>query len=373
MRLTISRTELIKGLGMVAKAIPNKTALPILVNVKMTLNEKGLVLLASDNDFIIQTIVPYMIEDKQIITNSKPGSTLVNYKYFSEVIRRLEGENVTLEVIDSIILRIDDGKSNFKLNCINPDEYPDINLDMIGNIFDMKTSDLVDLVESTSFAASTKEGRPVLTAINFEARENVLTTTATDTARLARKRIDLDSNVTFSVNILAKKFVDIVHSFENEEMVTIAVSDKKAIFAFGFTTISIRLINIDYPNTRNIVPKSFNYTLEVSAKEFLSAMDRVAILSSEHDGVVKLVMSEDEVEIMSRSLSVGSANEKINTCMFNGERLEVSFKSAFVSDAIKALKCEDITIAFVGEMKPFVVKNVKDSSVDMLITPLRAQ
>lgn len=372
MRLVIEREALIKGLGSISKAISSKVPMPILSNVKMTLNEKGLELLGSDNDLVIRTTVPYMIGDKEIIRNSKPGSALVSFKYLSDIVRHMEGEYISIEVIDEIVLRLDDGKSNFRLNSIKPEEYPDIDLELFGAIFDVKASDLLALVETTAFAASTKDGRPVLTAINFDAHNNVLTTTATDTARLARKKVDIDDNIAFSVNIVAKKFLDIVHSFENEEIVTVAVSDKKAIFSFGFTVISVRLINIDYPNTKNIIPKSFNYYLEVNSREFLSAMERVSVLSSEHEGVVKLVMTEDEVEIMSRTVSVGSANEKINTFQFSGERLEVSFKSSFVSDAIKALKCEDVTIAFVGEMKPFVVKNVKDDSIDMLVTPLRS-
>ena len=137
---------------------------------------------------------------------------------------------------------------------------------------------------------------------------------------------------------------------------------------FGNTVISTRLINGSYPDTRNIVPKTFNYYLEVNAREFLSAMDRVSLFG----GVIKLIMTEDEVEMISRSTIAGSANVKLSTFQFSGERLEISFNSVFVSDAIRAVGSEDVTISLIGEMKPFVVKNVKDDSIDMLVTPLRS-
>ena len=372
MRFTIERESLLKGLSMAAKAIPQKAELPILSNIKLHLSEKGLELTSSDNSMSICTIVPFKIGEKEIIRNSKEGETLVQAKIFTEVVRHIEDEYLTAELVDNAILKIEDSHSKFKLNSIRAEEYPQIDLSTSGAVLEIKAKDFQDLVDQTAFAASIKETRPQLTAVNLEAHNGVLTGTATDTARLARKSLDIDSDVHFVANVPAKKLVDIVRSFEDAEMVTIAISDKRAVFQFNNTTISTRLINGDYPNTKNIVPKAFNYFLEVNAREFLGAMERVSLLSSEHDGVVKLIMTEDEVEMVSKSALVGSANEKLSIFQFSGERLEISFRASYVADAIKACRCEDVTIAFIGEWKPFIVKNAKDDSIDMLLTPLRS-
>lgn len=372
MRFTIDKQELLKGLSMVSKAIPPKAELPILSNVKMGLTEKGLELIASDNNMTILTIIPYMIGEKEIIRNASRGETLVGAKILIEVVRHLEDEYINVELVDNAILKIEDSRSNFKLNSIRAEEYPQIDLSANGAVLELKASDIQALVDQTAFAASIKETRPVLTAVNVEAHSNVLTATATDTARLARKSIDIDSDVEFVANIPAKKLVDITRSFEDAEMVTLAVNDKKAIFQFKNTTISTRLINGPYPSTKNIVPKTFNYFLEVNAREFLAAMERVSLLSTEHDGVVKLIMTEDEVEMISRSSLVGSANEKLSVFQFSGDRLEMNFRASFVADAIRANKSEDVTIAFIGYQKPFVVRNNKDDSIDMMVTPLRS-
>jgi DNA polymerase-3 subunit beta len=82
-------------------------------------------------------------------------------------------------------------------------------------------------------------------------------------------------------------------------------------------------------------------------------------------------MDEEEVEVSARNDASGSATERISTFQYSGERLQVSFNSQFVIDAIKAVKSEDVVICFLGEMKPFVVKNPKDESVVELITPMR--
>lgn len=368
MRFTIKREALLKGLSMVSKAIPQKAELPILQNVKMSLTERGLELLGSDNNVTILTIIPFMVDDKEIITNYKFGETLVQCKLLVEIIRHSDADTVDFELVDNSILKISYSGTTNKPNTIRAEEYPDIDLSTDGASFDVKTVEFLKLVEQTAFAASTKENRPNLTAVNLCSTEGKLVGTATDTARLARKTIDIDCQSSFSVNVPARKLLDIVHSFENEEYVNICVSDKKIIFSFGSTVISARLINGDYPNTKNIVPKIFNYYLETNSHEFLGAMDKLSCYNSP----IKLVMTEDQVEMISRSSEFGSGNVKLSTFQYSGERLEISFNATFVSDAIKALNCEDVTIQFVGEMKPFVVKNINDDSIDMLVTPLRS-
>ena len=371
MRFTIERDALLKSLTLVSKAIPQKTELPLFMNFKLALTEKGLEITGSDGNISILTIVPFMIGEKEIIRNSQEGKTLITVK-FAEIIRHLEDEYCTIELVDNSILKIEDSKSKIDLNSIRAEEYPDIDLSLSGTTLVVSAKDIQSLAESTAFAASIKEIPPYLTAVNLSAENFKLTATATDTARLARKTIDIESDAKFVANIPAKKLLDIVRSFDGAEEVTMAISEKKAVFSFGNSIISTRLISGKYPDTRNIFPKNFNHYLEVNSSEFLKAMERASLLSAKSEGIVKMIMDEDEVEMISRSSMVGSSNEKLSVFQYSGEHLEISFKSTLVADAIRACKSEDVTIAFVGEMKPFVVKNVKDPSIEMLVTPLRS-
>ena len=158
---------------------------------------------------------------------------------------------------------------------------------------------------------------------------------------------------------------------EGKESLDIAFSDKKALFTIGTTIVATRLIAGDYPNTKNIVPKITNYTLEVKANDLIKAIERANILSIDRENVVDLTMSEESVEISAKSSQVGSAVEKIELVRYVGQNLKVSFNSEFVIAAIKALGCTDVTFAFVGEMKPFVIENASDDSVVQVVTPMR--
>lgn len=372
MRFTIKRDEFVKGLNIVNKAIASKVTIAVLSNIKIELKDDGLYLTGSNYDMTIRTKIPFKDEnDNSVIRNYKEGATLINAKIISEIARKMEEDEITLEIIDSTIVTISDSKSEYKLNCIRAEEYPDIDLDANGTEFTLPTSLFALLVDQTAFAASTKEHKPLLTAINLEAQDGILTATATDSARLARKQISIDSSLTFTANIPARMMVEVERLIEGSSAVAIAISDKKALFSFRNTVVSSRLIVGDYPNTKNIVPKFSNYTLEVNALDLIKAIDRANILSIDRENVVDLNMSSDGISVTAKSSQVGSAVERIETYSYTGQMLDISFNSEFVVSAIKALGSEDVTFSFIGEMKPFVIKNPNDNTVIQIVTPVR--
>ncbi|MBQ6920987.1 MAG: DNA polymerase III subunit beta [Bacilli bacterium] len=372
MRFVIKRDELLKALLIAGRAVNSKSsAVPVLANLKLELDEKGLSVTGSNYELTIKTTVPYARNDVEIIRNAKEGATLVNAKIITDMARKIDVEEINFEVVDSTIAVITAGKIKYNLNCIKANEYPDIDLEPNGIQINLTHTEFSSLVSQTAFAASLKEQRPILTAINLEAADGVLTATTTDSARLARKQISISTDLRFSANVPAKMMVEVDHLLEGAEAVKVALSDKKALFEFESTVVATRLIAGDYPNTKNIVPRITNYALEVNASDFLKAIDRVNILSIDRENVVDLYLSEDVVEISAKSTQVGSASEKLDVFKFSGSNLQISFNSEFVSSAIKALNSEDVTFLFVGEMKPFVVKNPEDESVIQIVTPVR--
>lgn len=373
MRFTIQREAFLKGLTIAGKAIGSKSPIPVMMNFKLTLTIEGLSILGSNNEITIKTLVPTMIGEEKLIFDPEYGSTLVSSKYLTDIVRKIEGDQIQFEVIDHTIVKIKDNRSNFKLNSIRPEEYPEIDLAEQGVTIKLEKKAFQTFVNQTAFAASTKEQRPILTAVNLQADNNALVATATDSARLARKEIYFDESYSFSANIPAKTLMEVSKLIETENVadMTLSVSETKVLFSFANTIVSSRLITGDYPQTKNIVPKTFNYFLEVNAQEFISAMERVSLLLSEKENVVKLTMSDEAIEVSTKSSQVGSAVERLNVCQYNGDRLEVSFNAGYVIDAIKACGSEDVTLAFLGEMKPFVIRNDQDNTQIQLVTPMR--
>jgi DNA polymerase-3 subunit beta len=373
MRFTIDKEQFLKGLLIAGHSIGSKNPNPMFMCFKLELTTRGLEITGSNGDITIWTLVPNTLNDKEIIRNSSLGATLVNAHVMTEVVRNLEGTEISLEIIDNVVAKLDDGKATFKLNCISAEEYPDIDMEKTGNTFVLPCKDVTALVSQTAFAALDKDTRPLLMAINLRAEGGKLTATATDSARLSRKSIAVDPSLRFSVNVPAKTLSDVVTLFEGNDDVEISAATEKVIFSFGTTLVSSRLISGEYPVSNNIIPQNFGYFLQVNSQQLLNAVGRVSVLATDRAPVVRLSMDEEQVEVSLTSDQTGSGVERLTTIQYTGERLEIAFNAMFVSQAVRALGSEDVVLSFIGEMKPFVIRNPKDDSVVELITPMRTR
>ena len=150
MRFTIKREEFLKGLVVASRAVASKVAVAVLANLKIELNENGLFITGSNYDLTIKTQVPYKLNGLEIIRNYKEGATLINSKLITEIARKMESEEITFDVIDSTIATISDNRSEYKLNCVRPDEYPDLDLAISFNILLVNPSKCVMPLASSS-------------------------------------------------------------------------------------------------------------------------------------------------------------------------------------------------------------------------------
>ena len=374
MRFTIKREEFLKGLSTAGRAISGKTVMPILENLHIELIDRGLFITGSNLDLTIKAQVPYKLGDVEVIRNYKEGSVLIDAKRLIDIIREMDSEEVTVDVIDttSVTISGNNNRSNYRLNGIKADEYVELDLEANGTELTMTTADFNLLVAQTAFAASTKEKKPLLTAINLVARGGILSATASDSARLAKKTLSIPNDVEFTANVPARIMVEISRLLEGKDVLDIAFSDNKALFTIGTTIVATRLIAGEYYKTENVVPRNTNCVLEVNANDFIKAIKRANILSIERENAVDLSMSEESVKISAKSSTVGSAVEEISDFRYVGRPLDISFNGEFVIAAIKALGCDDVTLAFVEAMKAFIIKNAADDSVIQIVTPMRS-
>jgi DNA polymerase-3 subunit beta len=181
----------------------------------------------------------------------------------------------------------------------------------------------------------------------------------------------LKNESSFNVTLPAKTLNDVAKILENEKSVQLYVSDKKVIFQFEKTLVSTRVINGAYPDTSKLIPSTFENKFLTLSQAFISAIDRAALLLTEKESVVKLVVSNEKAEVSSKSQEVGSVVETISTYKYEGSRLEISFTASYVIDAIRAIGTEEIYVLFNGDTKPFILKCKEDPSIVQLVLPVR--
>lgn len=371
MRFIISRNVLEESLNIVSKAVTNKTPIAVLTGIKFDLDERGLTLTGSDTDLSISTFIPVENNTKQNITVFSTGSCVLNARYVTEIVKKIDSDRIEIELIDSTLVKITDQKSNFSLNSINVADFPFIDFNFDNNVIVMKGDLLKQVIAQTIFATSVKETRPILTGINFKIDGNVLEAVATDTYRLAKKRVTLGDSAYVNVTIPNKSLNEVSKIVVGNEEVTIDFFEKKVLFKVGNTIISTRVINGVYPDTSRLIPENFDYKLTTLTNDLVSAVDRASLLSTDGNNIVKLSMNVDKIELSSRSQEIGSVVEKISNYEYKGNKLDISFSAQYIEDAIKAIGSSEVELSFTSEMKPFIVKNKEDNSVVQLVLPVR--
>lgn len=369
MNFKISKKEFLEALTLSSRAISNTTPLPSLSGIKILVTENSLILISSDSNISIKTCINN--NDLNTLVINEPGEIVIDAKYLLEIVRKIDSDFINVEIIDGTLTKIFGGNSEFKINGINTNEYPEINFDTLNNNpFKLETTLFNQIIDETSFACSDSETRPVLTGINFKAYDKKIFANATDSYRLATKCIDIDSDLNFNITVPVKYLNDIYHSITNEKEVTISISNQKISFIFNNTIIDTRLLDDVFPDTTKLIPNDFTNELVVNSKELINAIDRSSFIKSDGKNIIKMNINENRIELTS-SNQIGSSFETISVVSFSGSPLEISCSGKYLIEAIKAIAAENVTIKFSGELKPMIVLDAKNDKLIQLISPVR--
>lgn len=367
MHFKIKRLKLLNALAKAARAVSIRSPLPVLTGVKFDLQSDRLILTGSDSDITIQTIIN-VDDDLKIY---EEGAVVLNSKYILDIVRKINSDDIEIEIIDGLLTRIKGSQIEFNLNGTDAIEYPRIDLSKTGTHFMINSIILKDIISETKFAASDKETRPILTGINFKAHDKILECIATDSYRLAKKIISLEENITFNITIPKMSLDEISKIIEKDEIIELYVSDRKVLFSFDNNIVQTRLIDGTYPDTSRLIPSQFDYILNINKNDLVNAIDRVSLLLSEQNNIIKLEMSDEEVILSSYQQEIGSVEENLASSFYKGQPLSISFSSKYANDAIKAFSSDKIKILFTGEMKPFIVKDQEKDDLLQLVLPVR--
>ena len=368
MQFRIHRIELLNALTKVSKAVSSKSPLPALTGIKFNVENYRLVLTGSDSDITIQT---HIDESENILEIIKEGAIVLSSRYIFEIIRKIDSEFVNFEILDGTLTKITGDSSEFTLNGIKAIDYPKIDLSKNGENFKINAVLLKNIIDQTIFATSDKETRPALTGVNFKSAQGHIECTATDSYRLAKKYIDTNDQLAFNITIPGKSLNEISKIIEKDEDIDIYITDRKILFVLDNAFIQTRLIDGTFPDTSRLIPTSYSYVLNADSRELLSAIDRASLLSTESANIVKLTITQNLVTISSSSQEIGSVEDTITSAIFEGEDLSISFSAKYLTDAIRAIGSNKISIYFTGPMKPFVIKNNSDESIIQLVLPVR--
>ncbi len=369
MKFIIKKSILLENLLNTSKAISSKNLIPILTGIKFDLKEDGLYLSASDSDISIQTF----IEKKNITEIMQLGSIVISGKYIVEIIRKLPDSDITIEVVDGYNMIIQTVGSEFNLNGVDPNEFPNLDLEETKNPIILNPVVFKSIVNQTFFATSLSEMRPLLTGINFKLNGENLEVIATDSYRLAKKEIKLNEkyDTDFNLVIPGKNLLELSRILEDDkENIYLHIFNNKVLFKYKNIIFLSRLISGTYPVSSNIIPNNFMIDIECNYADLYDMIDRASLLTSDKDkNTIKLVLKNRELIISSNSPEIGKVEEKI--AIDNDSSISISFSSKYMLEAIKSFNSEKIHILMNDDNSPIIVKSDKEVSLVQLVLPIK--
>jgi DNA polymerase-3 subunit beta len=375
MKLTIERAALLRSLGHVQRVVERRNTIPILSNVLIRAEGDQIALTATDMDVEIVEAVPAEV--------LRAGATTAPAHTLYDIVRKLpDGSQVELDVGgDGGLLTLRSGRSQFKLGCLPVEDFPQMAGADAGHAFTISAGDLRTLIDRTRFAISTEETRYYLNGIYLHAAKAtaggsefpVLRSVATDGHRLARVEMPLPSGAEGMPGVIVpRKTVGEIRNLIDEaaDGIEIALSETKIRFTLDGITLTSKLIDGTFPDYERVIPVGNDKQLEVDARQFAAAVDRVATISTEKSRAVKLAIDRGSLILSATSPEAGSAQEEIEVA-YDSDPIEIGFNSRYLLDITQQIEGDGARFMLADAASPTVVRDVADGSALYVLMPMR--
>src|ERR1051325_11500508 len=354
MILTISKEQMLSGLQSVQNIVSTRTTLPILSNILLRAEGNRLELTATDLDVTISCAVEAAVK--------KPGATTLPVKKLSSIVRELSSTELDLEVDDKNVCNLKSGASFFKIRGLGAEEFPPPAKFKEDKNVSLPQEKIKGMLKKTSFAISSDESRYVLNGIFMSLKEHKLTMVATDGRRLALvdEEVDITEKSQGEFIVPAKAVNELNRLLTEKGEVEIKYSDNQAAFTLkdekGFTILVItKLIEGSYPNYQQVIPKETKERVALGREEFLHALRRAELMTSEKQNSVKLAFTKNNLAITANSPDVGEARESM-AINYKGKEMAIAFNPGYVIEPLNALAVDEVFLELIDELSPGVLK-----------------
>ena len=365
MKFTVDSLSLSEAINKVIKAISVKKNNPILECIKLSAHEGFLTLTATDMELSIEKkIVADVVID---------GDILVPGKFFSDFIRTLNEETLTLECSNGTNLEIKYGESYGYIKCLNVEDYPNVGEVDDTFVVTILNKDMKNLIGKTVFCASTEDNRQVLKGCLLEVEDKMATMVALDGYRLALCKASLidSSENKFNCIIPARSLMEISKMLVNEEEeLTMKMDGEKLRVEIENTVLISRLIKGDFINYRNIINKDFNAIVTLSKSQFAEYIDRASLISRiSKNNLVKIEVKDGYINVESNS-EIGNLNESLPARVEGKENI-ICFNGRYLQDFLSVIDDEFIKMNIKASSAPCVFTQVDKDDYLFLVLPMR--
>lgn len=366
MKFTVEREKLQRALAQVSSIIGSRSMLPLLGNVLIEAENDRLTLTATDLELRLTTDIEAKVEESGRTT--LPGRKLVS------LTGALAGDEVTFDINELDQARISCGTGRFRLVGMAAADFPaGAEFEPIREI-KIDEGEFKRMIQKISYAVSADDSRKVLTGILASFHdEAALTLVGTDGKRMAMcdATVESSSPSTDGEAIISlKTMLEAKKLLEAGRTMTLELGEKQCRFVIGDFVLSSRLIDGNYPNYRQVIPKSCKFEIDLPVAAFLAKLETVSLILSENSSFVVLSLENGKMRISGASSEVGEGSDELEI-EYSGEPFEVSFNPAFLVDPLRIIDSETIKLKFNEPINPVTMSS--GEGFLYVIMPIRKQ
>ena len=351
MEFTVSKTDLVRELGLSQGVVERRTTIPILSNVLVEAMQDRIVLTATDLELGIRCSCPAQVK--------KQGSGTIPAKRLLDYARLLPDGEVNLKFGDNQWASIVSGRSRTRIAGMSRESYPELP-HMSDKIADLPANLFASMIQQTIFSISTEESRFTLNGALMVLTSDSLTLVATDGHRLALVQRAMSLGAVNYRALLPRKAMTEIQRLITEGgqdgTVQFAATDNHLFFQMGDRLLLSRKLTGNFPDYDRVLPKEQPNTITLSRDDFRGTIERVAQFSDERSHAVRMRMESGEIRVFSSLSETGESEESLPST-YEGEAVEIGFNAVYILEFLRATPETEVSFLFkdagsAGELRP---------------------
>ena len=368
MRFLCSTTELLEGLTSATRALAVRPAKPVMEGVLLEAVEEGLFLTCTDGNLTIKSQVNAQI--------AQEGQVVLPGRLFTELVRKLPGGEVEITVNEKLVAAIRCMSSRSTLSGMSSVDFPPVKVLEEGNTLSLPQKNLREMIGKVTFAIATDESRQILTGCLLEVTRDEARLVGLDGFRLALQRIH--------GNFLLPQGKDIIDAIIPGRVLgelgkILPDEDKPAVFtidrthlkvSFGKSELTTVLLAGEYINYKQILPTDWQTKVQASRENLANAIERASLMAREGKNNLIRMHIDGDALVISSNAELGDVVEEVNI-LLDGKSLDIAFNARYISDVIKNIGDDEISLRFNSNVSPCVICPPEGDQYIYLVLPVR--
>ena len=363
MKFKCDRQKLNKAVENVQRAVAAKSNIPALEGILLRAENNKITLCGYDTDIGITTSI-----DANIY---KEGSIVVTAKLFSDIIKRMPENTLSIETDEKLIIYISGGKTDYKIIGMSAEDYPELPMTAATDKITIDGKTLRSMIRQTIYAVSDKDENPTQKGALFEISNNTFRIVSVDGYRLAirTENTKYDGEKSFIVPKKSLQEISCLIS-DDTENISVQPGTRNLTLVIDDYTIVTRIIDGDFMNYKATIPSSFTTEVSVNTRQFINTIERMSLLLTERIKTPIKCCFENNMVTTSCNTSKGQANDEFEA-QINGDYVEIGLDNKFITEALKFSETDQVRIRMNGSLKPLMILPSEGESFIFLVMPVR--